>query len=345
MLALSQTLIASKKKFGLASKKRHAIGTNKQFTSILLTNRKTMQSKTKQTLREKLQMLEKNQLLDICCKLLEESDDAIAKLESMLPNCDAKEIALTNSKVANNTTTITTTLQNEDVDNSNYPENQLHQLELKAKCNYLHSVVFTEKKRYKQHTTDIDSFCNEFVIVGVSVDSLKPMYYNYNYKKEHAASIVSSWQSDPWFLHLQQMQINYTEREAPSLPPHSIVGVFHMQNITYCLLIRYVDSTSQITRYQIYLGKDCTMKRWNRSGENHFAHVRDILIAKPNSSHYGCDLALTYFGPQNAILFTVGHSNEEGTLSEQFPMPQSAAPANLAKHNVSLSPIKGNKKK
>jgi len=213
---------------------------------------------------------------------------------------------------------------------ANLPENWLHTRQPDAKKADLYEMVFNREMRYKNHKyNDIESFVENFTIVGTSKKLVE--YYNYN---EGSMFITNHWSDDPLFKSLLTKQKKYTK----TLNNSRYCGVFYLQNITYCLLIKYEDNTKK-TQYQIYIGQDTTTGRWNRSGTNHMASIRNILNKKPNNKYEVCDLALAYFGPENAVLFTIGHSYDEQAFSHDFHIDGKRY--KMTNDPISLSPIAG----
>ena len=199
-------------------------------------------------------------------------------------------------------------LENQIIDN--LPEHVLHTMPPSKKKDYLYEVVFKQKLRYNGHTYDINDFTNKFPFVLMYPDRNCTTHFK-SYKDGKTISISNEWENDLMFQHLIGLQKGFTKtrREAGA------VGVWHTPLITYCLLIRYNG------HYQIYVGRDKNAKRWDKSGNNHFASIRDTLKKEENTKHYPADLALTYFGPDNAVVFAIGDYDQEGDFTTEFPMP------------------------
>ena len=93
--------------------------------------------------------------------------------------------------------------------------------------------------------------------------------------------------------------------------------------------------------YQLYVGQDKTSKRWGKLGTNHLRHMK--LALNPNKQEFNIqamEIALLYFGPENAIVFTIGDSKDEKSYSTEFPLPNGTHEY-LPKSSLSLSPYKG----
>jgi hypothetical protein len=92
-------------------------------------------------------------------------------------------------------------------------------------------------------------------------------------------------------------------------------------------------------KYQIYVGKTKVLTRWGRS-HGHLAGVRCTLEKTKNTKVSVMEMALAYFGPENAIVFTIGGYKDEGKISSSFPMPDGEKIL-LKEHVLGLSPKRG----
>lgn len=233
---------------------------------------------------------------------------------------------------------------------------------------YLSAKFFYEKVG----ELSIEDYATKIPFVGIDNRNKKNKgacqlkFFCHKKKKELSSYETSEhfrefWKEDKWFLHLLEMQKQASKLEKFNNEP--IFSTLHTSSITYCALIKfYIDQIElcdgneeikKVAKYQIYVGKQGNTDRWGRSGVNHFAQVRNIL-AKRSGDFSVCDSLVTYFGPSNVMIFTIGCSDDEKTFSTKFPncrdseiksAEQFEEFLDLTTDPISLSPKTGDKGK
>jgi hypothetical protein len=265
----------------------------------------------------------KEQLLQLCIEKLRYK--SVQELREFL---GLKQECLDLKKTSNPTQAITFTILSQPLI---LPEDVLHTMKPQEKNAFLHDAVYTRGLRYQGHQYDIEHFSRTLPFVHVSTKA--PHRVTYRSQKKYTIDVCKSWASDVIYQQLLKMQTDY----AKSIDDDYDLGVNSVQHVTYCVLIRYNGI------YQIYIGQDTTRIRWGRSGKNHLAGVRNALNKKYNTNISSIDLALTYFGPEHAMVFAIQHSSEENALSKKFVL--CGKELHLPTNEISLSPIAGAKKK
>ncbi|KAI8905479.1 hypothetical protein EDD86DRAFT_211565 [Gorgonomyces haynaldii] len=199
---------------------------------------------------------------------------------------------------------------------SHRPEDLLHQMPHRLRHGYMWDIVVNRRMRYDDHTETVASFRSKLAFIGCDINgnmSAKNKYKWLGYVRDLTGWIGSSgWNQDPWFQAIWEMQREYVpvalrERRMPDV----IANACLLQSITYCMVIRYMTS-SGASEYQIYVGRAKNERRWN----GHFTGVRKALDG--NQSIQLVDTALAYFGPENAVVFVIGHFNDEHRLATEF---------------------------